>query len=118
MLLVREHPDWSDSRIAGEVKIDKSQLSRSAEFQAAAGLARGKKRDLPKGHVEVDEESGLRTVEAADPREFESGDESDRGQPIPGSKYHAETCASCGEAIRVPKGKVGTKPLCERSESL
>jgi hypothetical protein len=40
MLLVKEHPEYSDRRIARAVKIDPSQLTRSAEYQVAAALAR------------------------------------------------------------------------------
>ena len=49
MLLVKEHPEYSDRRIARAVKIDPSQLSRSKEYKAAAALARGQKEDIPRG---------------------------------------------------------------------
>ena len=64
MLLVHDHPDWSDAKIAKEVGKDKSTLSRSREYQAAAAMARGAKGERHRGHISVDPESGLRDVEA------------------------------------------------------
>ena len=64
MLLVRDHPDWSDAEIARRVGKDKSTLSRSREYQTAATMARGAKDDRPRGHILVDPNSGLRDVEA------------------------------------------------------
>jgi hypothetical protein len=55
MLLVRDHPDWSDAAIANEVDVNPSQLSRCSEYKMAAAMARGQKSDLPRGHW--DEES-------------------------------------------------------------
>lgn len=49
MLLVREHPDWSDREIARTIKKSHTTLLRSPEFQAAAAMARGEKTDLPQG---------------------------------------------------------------------
>ena len=51
MLLVQDHPDWPDRQIAEAVKISPSQLTRSREYQSAAGLSRGQRTDLPKGHL-------------------------------------------------------------------
>lgn len=64
MLLVRDHPDWSDAEIARQVGKDKSTLSRSREFRAAAAMVRGVKDDRDKGHISVDPDSGLQDVEA------------------------------------------------------
>lgn len=64
MLLVRDHPDWSDAEIARRVGKDKSTLSRSKEYQAAAAMARGVKDARHRGHISVDPDSGLRDVEA------------------------------------------------------
>ena len=64
MLLVHDHPDWSDAEIARRVGKDKSTLSRSKEYQAAAAMARGVKDDRHRGHISVDPDSGLRDVEA------------------------------------------------------
>ncbi|REJ90647.1 MAG: hypothetical protein DWQ34_16950 [Planctomycetota bacterium] len=71
MLLVRDHPDWSDASIAERVGRHKSQLSRSPEYQTAAALARDPQRDPPKGRITVDPRSGLTDVEAysEDPQE-------------------------------------------------
>lgn len=50
MLIVRDNPDWSDSRIAEEVGVNRSTLSRRPEYQAAAALARGSVRgNVPRG---------------------------------------------------------------------
>ncbi len=62
IFLVREHPDWSNARIAREVGRDPSRLSRSKLYQAAAKQARAP--DIPAGRLITDSESGLRDVEA------------------------------------------------------
>jgi hypothetical protein len=64
MLLVQEHPDWSDARIAREVGKHPSTLSRDKTYQAAATMARGDKSDRRRGHVTVDPDSGQQDVEA------------------------------------------------------
>ena len=64
MLLIRDHPEWSDAEIARRVGKDKSTLSRSKDYQAAAAMARGAKDDRHSGHITVDPDSGLRDVEA------------------------------------------------------
>ena len=62
MLTVRDHPEWSDATIAEQVRINKSRLSRSPEYQTAATMARTSK--APGGFVMVTK--GDRTVEAVD----------------------------------------------------
>lgn len=68
MLLVDKHPDWPDAEIARKVGKNPSQLSRSREYQAAAGIARGDKSELRKGHIVVpNDRHAPRDVEAIDP---------------------------------------------------
>lgn len=62
MLTVRDHPEWSDATIAERVGIDKSRLSRSPEYRAAASMARTSK--TPAGSVTV--ANGDRELEAVD----------------------------------------------------
>lgn len=62
MLTVRDHPEWSDATIAERAGIDKSRLSRSPEYQAAARMARTPK--TPDGSVTIAD--GDRSVEAVD----------------------------------------------------
>ncbi|MBI2826539.1 MAG: hypothetical protein HYX69_17850 [Planctomycetia bacterium] len=112
MILVREHPDWPDAEIARRVGKHKSRLSRSREYQTAAAFARGNKTDLPRGHVTVSADSGSRDVDAVAPPDA-GDDQSDRGHPIPGSKYVREYCAECGEPMKVTPDKVGTAPVCQ-----
>ena len=112
MLLVRDHPDWSDTKIAEKVGKDKSTLSRSGVYQVAATMARGSKADLPRGYITYDPNSGLHDVEAVARTKGRADDKTDRGQRIPGSRYYREYCAQCGEAMRVIKKIVGTEPLC------
>jgi hypothetical protein len=64
MLLVHDHPEWSDAHIAYQVNKNPGTLSRSREYQAAAAMARGDKADRHKGHITVDPQSGQRDVEA------------------------------------------------------
>lgn len=67
MMLVRDHPDWSDREIAKVVSKDRSTLSRSPEYQAAADIARQQGGRVLRGHVTTDPESGQRGIEAYDP---------------------------------------------------
>jgi len=64
MLLVRDHPDWSNARIAGEVHKHPSTLSRCPEYRAAARLARNNHPGPRRGHLDIDEETGQRGVQA------------------------------------------------------
>jgi hypothetical protein len=65
MVLVQDHPDWSDRYIAEQAGYkNHSALSRNTTYQAAAAMARGKKEDLAHGtkdgetgHVEAWEDS-------------------------------------------------------------
>jgi len=72
MMLVQEHPEWSDRYIAEKAgykgRAPHTSLSRSKVYKAAAALARGKKEDLP--HGTKDRETG--GVEA-----WENSDEQD-----------------------------------------
>ena len=113
MLLVQKHPEWSNAKIARKVGIHRSTLSRSPEYKAAAGMARRSQGHLPKGHITTDSETKLRGVEAVAPVGGQPDDRSDRGQPIPRSKYFREYCAGCGDAIKVPVEKVGKNPICD-----
>jgi hypothetical protein len=62
MLLVRDHPDWTDAAIAKAVGIDKSRLSRTPEYKRAAQEAR--KPRQPDGRAFFRESH--RSVEAVD----------------------------------------------------
>jgi hypothetical protein len=62
MLTVRDHPEWSDATIAERVGIDKSRLSRSPEYRAAASMVRTPK--TPAGSVRI--ANGDRELEAVD----------------------------------------------------
>jgi hypothetical protein len=113
MLLVQDHPDWKDAKIARLVGKDKSTLSRSEEYQRVASLARGDTHSIPKGRVTIDPDSKTHDVEAVAKATGETFDKSDRGQPIPGSKYYQEYCTECEEPMRVIRDEVGKNPLCE-----
>ena len=67
MLLVQEHPDWPDAKIAREIGVDPSQLvvKRCPEYQRAASMSRRTGRVRP-GTVSVDPDTGERTLEAED----------------------------------------------------
>jgi len=113
MLLVKEHPDWSDAKIARSVSKDPGTLSRSKEYKVVARLARNTETNLPKGHIEVDKDAGTTNLEAIAPSTAKVDDGSDRGKQIPGSRLFYEYCAECKEPIRVAQDKVGKKPLCK-----
>lgn len=63
MLLVRDHPEYTDRQIAENIGVHPSQLSRSKEYQRAADLVRGQKTHLPRGRIQIDPDTGLRDVE-------------------------------------------------------
>ncbi len=107
MLLVRDHPEWSDAKIAREVKIDPAQLSRSTEFQQAAKIAREPKKAPPRGRA--DGSGGIEAESPAVPVV---------GEPVPGSRrgLRWEHCARCDEWIRVAADMVGQSPLCDSCE--
>jgi hypothetical protein len=78
MLLVREQPPLSDAEIARRVGVNPGTLSRCKVFQTAAAMARGRKTDLPKGHVEKDAETGKqRGIEAYSEEHEEDEDDAD-----------------------------------------
>ena len=64
VLLVRDHPDWSDAEIARQIDKAPSTLSRNPEFRLAAKLARSPKTSQAQGHVVNDSDLGMRDVEA------------------------------------------------------
>ncbi|MEE2707790.1 MAG: hypothetical protein VX988_12120 [Planctomycetota bacterium] len=64
MLLIQDHPEWSNAEIAEQVEIHPGQLSRSKEYKIAAALARSPKGDRRRGHITLDSKSGQRGVEA------------------------------------------------------
>lgn len=65
MLTVKEYPDWSDARIARQVGVDKSRLSRSREYRTAATLARGRE-PPPRGWKTTSDKGRPRGLEAVD----------------------------------------------------
>jgi len=67
MFCVRDHPDWPDREVARFVGVDPSMLARCDDYQRVAALAREPGRDIPRGHVDVDDE-GRRSVEGIDSR--------------------------------------------------
>ena len=83
LLHVRDHPDWSDAKIAREVGKHPSTLSRDKTYQAAAAMARGDKSDWQRGFIKVDPDSGQQDVEAVTRDDNESM-EVDHDQPKPG----------------------------------
>lgn len=113
MLMVRDHPDWSDARIAREVGKNPGTLSRNREYKLAAKMARGSKNDRPRGYYDKTSDDGSLGLEAIAPADAPADDFADRGQSIEGSRYFREYCAECDEAMKVPEDKVGTKPLCD-----
>lgn len=65
MMLVDEHTDWPDAKIARQVGVHPGTLSRSEYYRQAASMARGRKEEnRPRGEVYINPETGLREVEA------------------------------------------------------
>jgi len=60
MLLVQEHPEYSDAEVARQVGKHPSTLSRNKTYQQAAAMARSSKKDRHRGFIEMDEDSGQR----------------------------------------------------------
>ena len=69
MLLVQEHPQWPDAKIAQQVGRDRSTLSRNPAYKKAAEMARAEKSEPHRGQVTKDD-AGRNLLEAYD----ESGD--------------------------------------------
>ncbi|MCC7193568.1 MAG: hypothetical protein IT444_12390 [Phycisphaeraceae bacterium] len=116
MMLVQDHPEWSDAKIARHVGKNPATLSRSKQYKKGAALARSGGIDLPKGYKTVDEVSKTTDVAAVAPPTRQAVDHPDRGERIPGSRYYREYCAYCDEQMKVPKNQVGQRPTCERCE--
>ena len=112
MLLVRDHPEWSNAEIARSVQIHPSGLSRSQPFRTAAGMARSGAKEPPRGHYVRNRKTGRLDIEAVCHRSTEVDDKSDRGQQIPGSPLFREYCSECDEPMRVGPEKVGKNPRC------
>lgn len=62
MLVVRDHPEWPDARIAEQVGIHKSRLSRSPQYRTAASMARTAR--TPEGSVTITKDD--KVLEAVD----------------------------------------------------
>jgi len=109
MLMVRDNPTQSDAAIARAVGVHPSTLTRSHEYQLAAGMARDQGMRPARGRV--DRTRGIEATAPATP---------DRvvGEPVPGSArgLRWERCAGCREWIRVPAAMVGASTYCERCE--
>lgn len=105
MLSVKDHPDWSDRKIAKDVGKSPSTLTRSPEYQAAAAMARGDKGDLPRGYIVPAEPGQPTDVEAQAPK---------AGDRIPGSQYYRGNCPVCGEDTRVESPELANTMPCER----
>lgn len=110
MLLVRDNPEWSNAKIAREVGVHPSSLTkkRCPEFHRAAAIARQRKEDRLRGHISVDPDKRLLDVEAID-----GGKYSDRGQAIKDSQFFREYCEKCDMPMRVTCDEVGKNPLCQ-----
>jgi hypothetical protein len=63
MLLVKDHPEWTDKKIAEEVKIDPAQLSRCQEYQKCAKEVRCGD-PPPKGYLRINPETRQQDTEA------------------------------------------------------
>ena len=59
MLTVRDEPHLSDAEIARRVRVNRSTLSRSKTYQAAAAMARGNRERRPSGIVVSDRDGQL-----------------------------------------------------------
>jgi predicted RNA-binding Zn-ribbon protein involved in translation (DUF1610 family) len=106
MLCVRDHPKWSDRKIAKAVKVAASTLSRSRVYQAAAAMARTDKAGAKRGHNIVDN-TGLHDVQAIAPGV---------GDQIPGSRYYRGKCPECGTETRVEVRELAETMPCEKCQ--
>lgn len=64
LICVNDHPEWSNTRIAEEVGVSKSTLSRNDTFRQAAKFARDTSPCPKRGHYTVDPDTNLKDVEA------------------------------------------------------
>lgn len=65
LFVVKDHPEWPDAKVAREVGISRSQLSRAPEYKRAARLARDQGGTPKRGHRDR-EDSGQRNVDGCD----------------------------------------------------
>ena len=105
--LLEIHPDWSDAKIANEVGVNKSTLSRNATYRRARKVAGCDRKNIPNGRNKFDEDSQPNDVDSDTDGKFQ-----DRGQPIQGSKMFREYCHDCEEPMRVPENQLGDRLLC------
>ena len=63
---LRKHPEWPDVRIAREVGVNPSTLSRNEIYRRARRFARDTGRTPRRGRITHDESTGLTDVEATD----------------------------------------------------
>ena len=80
MLMIRDYPDLTDKAVAEAIGINPSQLTprRCPEYHAAKKLAIKAREEHLKGHVEIDRDTGRRTLEAYsadDPAEMDWDDD-------------------------------------------
>lgn len=63
LILLKDHPEWSDAEIARKVGIHPGNLSRCLEFQMLTQLSRGAPSDRPAGAANIDPDTGQRDVD-------------------------------------------------------
>ena len=63
IVIVMEHPERTDTKIAEEVGVNPGQLSRCGAYQLVASSVRGDKTDLPAAHVVIDPDTKERTFD-------------------------------------------------------
>ncbi len=112
MLIVNEHPNWSDAQIARATQKHPATLSRNETYKIAARQARSAGTKPTPGFTTTDPDSGDQDVVAVDPDSTEPDDHADIGKKIPGSRFYREYCSECGDAIGVPQAEVGKNPVC------
>lgn len=106
LILRKNHPDWSNAKIAREVGVDPSTLSRNDTYQNASAMSAGRKDDIPAGVQNKQTGEFFGTAREAANRD-------DRGEPIPGSRYVKEYCRECDQPMRVTPDRAGQNPRCD-----
>jgi len=109
LMLRKANPNMTKTEIAKRVGVHAGQLS-PRRFPELASLEKFLANNVPLGHLLTDSDSNRRALEAVDTSDSEF---TDRGDPIPGSKYFLEYCESCNAKMRVPRAQVGTRPHCD-----
>ncbi|MCA9261923.1 MAG: hypothetical protein KDA61_22050, partial [Planctomycetales bacterium] len=116
VLLVKDHPGWSDAKIAREAKVNRSTLCRDSTYKSVAQRARQcAVADATKGFLDWGGGAEEQIDRNANPTP--DGIDLENGPRLPGNPAGRglvfERCADCREWMKVAPSDLGMDPRCE-----